>query len=284
VFAQATWPYNFLVQSRLDGQPLGYLDPLYTRRHDWGPGDHPVSGDTPEPLGYQASDNVMLWPGAVGQTWSYRANGQNPGKFVRANGDGGQIIVVSGDTAWFWATQDTSYPGLQYIVGTVCPGGDGWRLFDAGLKNNAVTSWVYKVSALSVSKVSSTDCPPLAPALNRFMRGPVTFPFKTSGWPTYSQTLDTILTEHYERDTIAASVNMERNFFARGLGNLYWQAWSTTVEPGADLDARCPAIIINGYYYPEVPGWHLVNCRYWTNLVPAIPFFTMNTYGWPYVQ
>jgi hypothetical protein len=102
--SMAETPFDFLVQSRIDGMPLTYSDPLFMRRHDWGaPGVM---------LGYGASDNSMLWTGAVARTWSY---GQQPGPFVQSNGDGGQISTIVGSKAYFWATQDSSYDGLQYL-------------------------------------------------------------------------------------------------------------------------------------------------------------------------
>jgi hypothetical protein len=73
---------------------------------------------------------------------------------------------------------------------------------------------------------------------------------------------------------------MERNWFAKGIGNVRWEGWSKTVTPGNDLAARCPLITLGGYYYPEAAGWHLVDCRYWTNVVPAQPGFSLAHFGW----
>lgn len=283
--AQTTpWPYNFLVQSRLDGAPQGYTDPLYVRRHDFGPGAQPVSGDAPTPLGYAASDNVNLWAGAVAQTWSYcdptLLPACEPTAFTQARGDGGQIIAVDGaGVVRFWATQDGSYNGLQFFVGNLC-GGDGWILFDNRVAAGDVVTWITEVAQLSISKVSATDCPPLGASYTRYMRQPVTFPFQTEGTPTSPLTLDTIVTEHYNNGSIAGSYDMERNWFAEGFGNLRWESWSTKVPPGADLAARCPPLSINGYYAVG-DGWYLQDCRNWTNLVLAPPNFTLRVYGWP---
>jgi hypothetical protein len=294
--AQTGFPYNFLVQSRVDGVPQAYGDPLILRRHDFGPGAMPVSGDAPSPLGYAASDNVNLWTDAVAQTWSYCDPTQiplcNPTAFTRSRGDGGQIIAVDGDgVVRFWATQDGSYNGLQFFVGNLCPlpgitpatNGDGWVLFDNQVASGDVATWVTRVAQLAISKVSPTACPPLGPGYTRYMREPTEFLFQAAGVPTSPLLLDTILTEHYDHATIDDSVNMERNYFAQGFGNLRWESWTTSLPPGADLAARCPPLSTNGYYSVG-PGWYLRECRNWTNFVLAPANFTLQTYGWPYTQ
>ena len=262
-------PFDFLVQTRIDGAPLGYGDLEVMRRNDWGPQG--------VPLGYVASENAMLWAGSAVQTWSW---GYQPGRFNQAAGDGGQIITVSGTKAVFWSTQDGSYNGMQYIVGPVC-GGDGWLLFDTANQINSV--WTSKAAYLSISKVSATDCPPLAPAYTRWMRGLINYPFQRSGEPIGTVTLDTILTEHYDHDTPDGSIAMERNWFVKGMGNIRWEAWSKTAPPRGGLSEEvCPTVTLAGYYTPEFAGWHIIDCRYWTNFVPAQPGFTLSVYGWPF--
>jgi hypothetical protein len=173
-------PLDFLVQSRIDGSRQNYGDPIFLRRHDWGPPS--------VPLGYGVSDNVMTSANSVVQTWSY---GPTPGPFVQANGDGGQISSIIGTRANFWATQDGSYPGLQYFVGASCPGGEGWLLFDTAHQINS--QWVGQIAHLAISKESPTDCPLLGAAYTRWMRGLVVYPFKVSGQPSGSLVLDTLL-------------------------------------------------------------------------------------------
>ena len=263
-------PFSFLVQSQINGQPQGFYDPEIMRRHDWGgPG---------VPLGYQASENVMLPTGAAMQSWSY---GSQPIQFVQANGDGGQIMSVSGSKAYFWATQDGSYNGLQYFVGPSC-GGEGWFLFDTA--NQINSAWTSVVAHLAISKQSSTDCPPLGASFTRWMRGLVVYPFQVAGKATGSVVLDTLLTEHYDSPTGDESVNMERNWFVKGMGNLRWEAWGKTRDPGDNLSYRCPPINLGGYYTPEFSGFHLVDCRYWTNFEIAPQGFTTAQYGWPFVS
>src|SRR4029077_17931386 len=110
-----------------------------------------------------------------------------------------------------------------------------------------------KVAQLAISKKSPSDCPPLGPAFTRWQRGSVTYPFQIAGVPSASLTLAPVLTEQYDHETIDASVNMERNFFAQGFGNLRWESWSKELPPGDDLAGRCPLITLGGYYYIEKP-------------------------------
>lgn len=274
-------PFVYLVPTDIMGQSATYASPVIYRRHDFGPGPMPVSGDSVQPLGYAASDNANLWSGAAVNTWSY---GSNPLAFNRGNGDGGQIISVAGNIARFWATQDGSYPGLQYFVGATC-GGDGWVLFDTSKLLSGVTWWQSQVAQLAISKSSATDCSGgLGPAFTRYQRGPVAYLTQQAGLPGTVLYFDTVMTEHYDNTSPDWSANMERNWFARGVGLVRWESWSKAAPIGDDLAARCPQIIINGYYFPETNGWRLTNCRYWMNFVLAPPGFTLSTYGWPYVN
>jgi hypothetical protein len=260
-------PMEFLVQSRIDGVPLTYSDPVFVRRHDWG-----GSG---APLGYYTSDNALpTWVANTAvQTW-----GAGPWQFVQTAGDGGQITSVAGTKAVFWASQDGSYNGLQYFVGPLC-GGDGWLLFDTA--NQINSQWTGQAARLSRSTNSPNDCPPLGAAYTRWMRGLIVYPFQSSGKPAGSLVLDTLLSEHYDHEAIDDSVNMERNWFAKGIGNIRWEAWSKTGTPGNDLAERCPQVTLGGYYYPETAGWRLTDCRYWANVVPAQPGFSLAHFGWP---
>ena len=43
-----------------------------------------------------------------------------------------------------------------------------------------------------------------------------------------------------DRATLAASRNMERSFFAKGVGRIIWEAWTTGKPTGNGLAARCP--------------------------------------------
>ena len=271
-------PFVYLVGSDIMGQSASYSSPVIYRRHDFGPGPMPVSGDAVVPRGYAASDNANLWGGAAVNTWSY---GDNPLAFNRTNGDGGQIISVAGWISRFWATQDGSYPGLQYFVGATC-GGDGWVLFDT---SRLMPTWVSQVAELAISRASPTDCSGgLGGAFTRYQQGPVAYLTQQAGSPGNVLYFDSVVSEHYDNISPDQSSNMERNWFARGVGLVRWESWSKTAPIGADLAARCPVITVNGYYYPETSGWRLTNCRYWMNFVLAPPGFTLGVYNWPYVQ
>ena len=68
---------------------------------------------------------------------------------------------------------------------------------------------------------------------------------------------------------------VQKKVRAQGVRNVW--------TPGNDLDSRCPQITLAGYYYPDA-GWHIVECRYWTNIAEAQPGFSLSSYGWPYVH
>jgi hypothetical protein len=87
-----------------------------------------------------------------------------------------------------------------------------------------------------------------------------------------------VISEHYDRATIATSTAMERSLFAEGVGRAVWEAWSTKAQPTAQLDVRCPG---TAWSTPPAPGWRLVDCRYATNLVPADGSMTGANFGWP---
>ena len=260
-------PTSWVVERGAAGQPLGYEDPVLVRRRDFGGPD--------APLGYGASENYSLWQGAFAQNWSY---GVAPMQWHQAAGDGGQIISIDGTTAAFWATQDGSFNGMQYFLGPSC-GGQGWVLFDT---SRLEPYWVSEIDSLAISKVSPTTCQPLGSSLTRWMEAEVILPTQVAGVRSNDQGAEAILTEHYDYPSQGMSQNMERNFFVLGLGNVYWQAWSRSVQPGNDLAERCPEVTVNGYYVPEDGGWHLVECRYYMNFTLAPPGFTEVMYGWPY--
>jgi hypothetical protein len=263
---------SFLVQSNLDGTQLLYDQQFFIRRHDWG-------GSFGPNVGWQTSDSAIISDHTtIVQTWSYGPNLH----FIPSQGDGGQIISLIGSDAVFSSTQDGSYNGIQYFVGPGCGGQEGWLLFDTSAMHGPM-SWVSRVSHLSLSRDDPTACPPLGSAFTRWQRGMVGYVFQMQGNPIGMMALDTILTEHYDNVDQASSVNMERNFFAKGFGNLRWEAWSKDPnhQVGNDLANRCPANLnVNGYYYVEDPSWHIVDCRFWTNFAPATPLFSVATYGW----
>jgi hypothetical protein len=137
----------------------------------------------------------------------------------------------------------------------------------------------------SVSRVGATDCPPLGGSFTRYMIGSTAFPFRVNGADIGSFTFSTIMTEHYNNDSIEGSQFFERNWFAQGYGNLRWEVWGTSGTPSPNTDPSiCPPILINGYYYPDHPNYYLLDCRFWTDVISAPPSFSESVFGWPFVN
>lgn len=227
----------YLVQSRTPNgdvsQPLRASDPLTYRRLDSG--------------NYQITDSFLAPDSTAITALTFIPFSL----FNATRGDGGDQYVVEGDTARAAATQDGGTPGVQYFVGKAC-GGEGWVLF----KSDADASWKSLVAHLSDSP-NPTACPPLGAAYTRYIRQPVTYP--------NLGVIDSLVTEHYDRDTIANSRAAERMFFGYGWGRLVWQAWGPTPSV-VDLSTRCPDF---GWNTPPVDGWYLEDCREAVNIIPA---------------
>lgn len=280
-------PMDWLIESNPGGAWRNYGDSVLMRRHDFGPGAHPVSGDSAEPNGYAASDNVYCGDGVACNTWQFSGNGT----FNAAAGDGGQIIIVDGGgsgNVYFWSTWDGSYNGPQYIVGPMC-GAAGWKLFDNSVMNGP-TTWKTEIDQLTISRKSPNDCQPLAPSFTAWMRGSSELPYQSQGNYAGSLYLDAIVTEHYDHESPETSINKEVNVFVKNIGLVYWMAYSRTSPPLADLSARCPQISITGAdsntwaSNQDAIGWHLTDCRYYMNYVPVPDGWSLSQYRWPYNQ
>src|SRR5262245_24895147 len=155
--AKAAEMLDYLVQSvclDADGRPNDHLvidpdcrnarqmdedDPVFWRKHDWGG----VGGAA---TGWQASDAVLAKRQSVSfvdQTFDFGApaidNAGRPDAFRRFDpNDGGDAIMILGDTASVFLTQDAGTPGLQWFIGPRCAeAGRGryvsWILFRADI-------------------------------------------------------------------------------------------------------------------------------------------------------
>lgn len=227
-----------------------------TRRHDW-----------PDGQAYQVTNAVALSGGDFATLWSYPPFGP----FVQANGDGGEVYVTDGTTVRIAATQDGSLPYIQGFYGASC-GGTGWILF----KNDAPTgSWASLVAKLDDKPIPSS-CSATNPAFTRYRLETVDLPFIVNDQPQ-TVTLPTIISEHYDDSTIQDSTDMERSFFAQGLGRVIWEAWSVNPPGGQDLATRCPPTV---YSVAPAPGWQLSDCRVATNLQPGVS----PNFGWPPIE
>jgi hypothetical protein len=236
--------------------PQRAADAMRMRRRDW-----------PAPDGYVAQDAILGDHGPE-ILWSFAPFG----RFVAAHGDGGEVYVAAGQTVRVALTQDGGKPYLQGFYGARC-GGTGWVAF----RTDAPTGrWASLVARLSDRRAPSF-CLGVSAAFTRYRLEPVAAPWVVGG-AVRTITLPTVIAEHYDRATIAEARNMERSFFAKGVGRIIWEAWTTGKAAGAGLAARCPG---TAWSTPPAAGWVLNDCRYATNLVAADGRMSGAAFGWP---
>jgi hypothetical protein len=280
--AQTIDPYDYLVKR--DCSPTRSLleapywcprasvsDPALYRAMDWGQGSDIWNG-------YQTNDSGLYGSWVVGPFgFSPQPGAPSPG-YDRARGDGGQLFGV--------APGSTGYGNVAYVTFTEDGGGgrqwfcgDGWWLFDS----NANWQWKDALISLSISTNGFGGCPGLGDSYTRWRRvNPLYVPViirdaYTNGVPLESGwNLDVIISEHYSGTSVANATALERFYFARNLGHIRWESWSTLL-PAVDLGNRCPYV-----YGAEAPGpgWNLVDCRMWTNFVPSSGW-SVNSFNWP---
>jgi hypothetical protein len=264
-------------------RPMTEEDPVFWRKHDWGGSDGAATG-------WQASDSVLARRGGVGfilQTFDFgapaRDNAGWPDAFRRFDAnDGGDALIVVGDTASAFITQDGGTPGLQWFVGPGCATpGQARYLSWISFKADAGAEWHSLVAQLATGRADV--CPrDFGKAFTRYRLVDAAIPFlresaRENVW------LPVVLSEHYEMPSIAESTSLERFYYAYDLGKIRWEAWSTgpdKASQGASLAAsgRCPA-------FPEGaapgPGWRMVDCRTWTNIVGEPGTWRVREFGWP---
>jgi hypothetical protein len=236
-------------------------DIVFWRRHDF-----------PPPIGYQIADSALSNDEKeVINTFSFPPFGP----FNPSNGDGGEIYVVEGATVRITATQDGGTPGMQYFVGPRC-GGDGWVLFRTDVTTGSWKSLVARLADVP----KPTLCPPLVRAFTRYRMELITFPFLFNN-KTRPVSGATIISEHYDGNSISNSSHLERFFLMQGWGKLRWEAWTTnhSIKPPPDLPQRCPFI---PFSVPPTPAWQMVDCRMWTNICPTQKSgWSVDQFGWP---
>jgi hypothetical protein len=236
--------------------PQRAADPMLMRRFDW-----------PPPAGYVAQDAIM-GPDGPETLWSFAP----ATRFTPARGDGGEIYRVADRTVRIIATQDGGKPYLQGFYGAGCRG-TGWVAF----RDDAPTGrWSSLVATLSDRRVPS-PCAAWSAALTRYRLEAVAAPWIVGG-AGRPITRPTVIAEHYDHATLADSKSMERSFFAKGIGRIIWEAWTTGAPASRDLAARCPG---TAWSDPPAPGWRLSDCRYATNLVATDGSVTGASFGWP---
>jgi hypothetical protein len=271
-------------------RPMKEDDVVRWRKHDWGGAEGPAAG-------WQASDAVLANRDGipfVDQTFDFGApatdDSRRPDAFYRFDAnDGGDAIIVADGTASVFLTQDGGSPGLQWFIGPDC-GGSGlsrylsWVLF----RSDADVNWRSLVARLA--KRSTNTCPTeFSAAFTRYKlvseRFPVQWHETNGNLVRQSATLPTIISEHFGRATIASSEAMERFYYAKDLGKIRWEAWSTDHSMTAKAEAlsrsgRCPALADSA---PPDDTWNMLDCRMWTNIVidPERANWRVHDFDWP---
>jgi len=265
-------------------------DPVKWRKHDWGGSNGPLRG-------WQASDAVLAERSGVSffdQTFDFGApatdNAGHPDLFRQFDAnDGGDAIMIAGDTASVFLTQDGGSQGLQWFVGPGCSDGGpehyiSWVLF----KSDVGTEWRSLIARL-LDQHEDTCPAKFASAFTRYKLVFETYPFQrvdvAGAATTHDVALPTVVVEHYDRRSFEEARAMERFYFARGLGKVRWESWSTEDRWAAQAanfasSGRCPAVADSA---APAGGWRMIDCRMWTNIVidARPPDWKVRDFNWP---
>lgn len=218
-------PMEYLVQSLANGG-----------RNDW-----------PLARGYVRSESLLQSDRVARQTWDFHSG----------NGDGYQLAEWAPDGyVRIIETVDGGTPWTQHFVGQRC-GGSGWIVFG---QDAPTGSWREVVAWLSIAQDPSA-CPPLGEAFTRYRRELVDYPFAVNG-ALSTRTVSTVISEHYDRDTITKAQALERSYLGQGYGLLRWEAWARRLPSIPDLPVRCGVLV--AYSVAPAPGWQMVDCRTYT--------------------
>jgi hypothetical protein len=251
-------------------------DPVRWRKHDWGViarRNGVAFVDQTFDFGAPATDN----PGHADLFYQFDSN------------DGGDAIMIAGDTASIFLTQDGGSHGLLWFVGPGCANGGpehylAWLLF----KSDASAEWRSMIAQAWHEHEDS--CPAkLVPAFTRYKLVSETFPVQrveTNGAAaSRNVTLPTVVVEHYDRRSLEEAHAMERFYYARGLGKVRWESWSIDDKWAAQAatlagSGRCAAIADSA---APALGWRMIDCRMWTNIVmdTAPPGWKVRDFNWP---
>lgn len=241
-------PLAYIVQARADGSLMTVHDTLTERRHDW-----------PLPVGWEASESVLMDDGKVYQSFDFLRAEHDPG-------DGGQILEVGADGFIRGiATRDGGTPYMQYFVGRA-NSGTGWIFFGIDAPTGR---WRELVATLAKSNWSDAK-PPLSKAFTRYRLEMIAFPFAIKGTRA-SVRLPAVISEHYDGETVANSQAMERSYFAYGYGLVRWEAWTRNHVDAATAEALHSRYHHVDYSEQPAPGWFLADVRTYTNVVACEP-------------
>jgi hypothetical protein len=232
-----------------------YLSPgsaaavLRYRKRDWPGPDDGIEQDADQ-----------LPNGAVVNAFSTAPFGT-----FRLPDDGGDIYaVLASGAAVDLKTKDGGVPADIYFCG------DNWVLWgaDVGPTWHSTVANIYQAPSASCRTVS-----PTAPAYTRYIEVSIAVPFMDLRKDT--QSIDTIVHEHYDGPSVAGARNLERMYFGKNIGRYRWEYWVPNGTPRRPL--VCPPL---AYSAPPAPGWVMADCHMWTNLVPNATNFSLAPYGW----
>jgi hypothetical protein len=284
---------DFMVQNvctDAGGQPISGVSPLdgpekCPRQRNLRPGealpyhkqDWPAPADEKgHPGGYQRSDSTPYDSPTLGrialQTLDL-GNGRAAGFDEQQNG-GGQIIGFSSDIVAILVTQDAT--GTQLIVGPHCqmpmsPSAllDSWVVADRRAENHAPGDVVAHLRIVR----NQPACPrALDPSFTEWHFARDQFRKTLSG--ERSEPLEALVSTHYGGTAPESATHLERQYYTRELGLTRWERWQnmrfskdaardTSVADALGTSNRCAPL-----EPPTSPGWRMVGCREWTNIVP----------------
>ena len=218
--------------------------------------------DWPGPCDGIEQDAGLMPNGAVVNAFSTAPFGT-----LRLPNDGGDVyaVLASGVTVAL-KTKDGGVPADIYFCG------DYWVLWGADVAPawHSIVANIYQAPAASCQPASRT-----AAAFTRYIEETIDVPF--IGLRQDTQSIDTIVHEHYDGPSVTKARSLERMYFGKDIGRYRWEYWAPHGSPRRPL--ACPPL---AYSAPPGPGWVMTDCRMWTNLVPNTTGFSLAAYGWGY--
>jgi hypothetical protein len=279
---------NFLVQDvclnkRGTVLPLPPSDPSCAKTRELKVGerlpyhkqDHHGTDTNPEATeGYQRSDSFPSRDRfSYVQTFDFGVGGRT--FETKDAGDGFNIYENRGKYTSIIATQDGG-AGLQFFLNPTCDPkakdfsniNDSWILSPNKLSSGAKGETQARL--IVEKKINTCPSPRYDQSFTRWTYSATPFSF-TSG-----HELPTVISEHYSHPTITESDHIEMFYFTDEFGATRWERWE---RPGTQYNAnveergktfaaseRC-----NGAKQKtdSTGTWYMVDCRDWTNIVPA---------------
>ena len=244
-------------------------------KHDWAN----LAVRASLPGGYQREDSFPIRTRALGiavaQIFDFGNNERVFGQFD--HGDGGQIVVFSPRSVAFGLTEDGG-GGLQFFFGPQCNAreralriSDSWIVVDRSFSLNQPGHSTTRLSQ------NPSACPDrLNYSFTRWQVKPVHFRYK-SGEKESPVDLETLISEHFGGRDVATAGHLERFYFTRELGWTRWERWQNLLQREKPDDRAHASNLANSGRCDQIEGvpassgeWLMIDCRQWTNMVPAI--------------